>query len=346
MNIHLSNCATLPDHRRDQKQSLGALWARSSKKHALVESPEQADIIIIGNIQNTNWFENLRCNPLVSWFTDKCFAVSEDDWFLPFLRGIYANAQSSTWLKARCRSGSYALIYPDFTNPYVNSFCGCAAELAKHHLASFTGRDCHTIRSTILRQPYRRQDIHVLDTSRYNAFTDASQDKASVQIGYVETLARSKFAICPRGSGASSMRLFEAMRIGVAPVVISDDWVFPQGPDWASFSLIVKEDELSRLEEILCSNEFRYVEMGRLAATAYQRYFSDENYFDYLIDQMIGIRSEQLLPERWFWRFRGFSLFVLKAKRRLLQIFGGLDGDLSGTSAQPSSWLVEGRERS
>lgn len=321
MNIFISQCKSGDDTPRDQQAMLEALWQQSSREHALVGTPEQADIIIVCNILDTNWYENLRTNPVVDRFTDKCFAVSENYWLIPFLRGVHINSHTGLWLQSRYRSGSYALYYPDFKNPFVEEFPGCAADFPKKFLASFTGRDCHPARSIILNQSYSRKDIHVRDTSSFDAFTEASDDKAPAQAKYLETLRHSKFALCPRGAGAASVRLYEAMRIGVAPVVISDDWVFPEGPDWSSFTLIVKENELSRLEEILCRNEHRYVTMGRLAAAAYQQYFSDENYFDYLIDQMIGIRTEQFLPERWLWRLKGLVLVALKAQRRLGQVF-------------------------
>ncbi len=38
----------------------------------------------------------------------------------------------------------------------------------------------------------------------------------------------------PRGIGASSVRIFEAMRAGRAPVIISDDWIVPPVGDWGS----------------------------------------------------------------------------------------------------------------
>ena len=37
------------------------------------------------------------------------------------------------------------------------------------------------------------------------------------------------------------MRLFEAMRLGVAPIIASDDWVYPRGPDWSACSVVIKE---------------------------------------------------------------------------------------------------------
>ena len=56
--------------------------------------------------------------------------------------------------------------------------------------------------------------------------------------------------LCPRGQGTSSIRLFEAMRMGIAPVIISDKWIGPKGPEWESFAVFVKEKDISRSARI------------------------------------------------------------------------------------------------
>src|SRR5438309_4407785 len=54
---------------------------------------------------------------------------------------------------------------------------------------------------------------------------------------YAELAKASKFILCPRGLSASSIRLFETMRMGRVPVILSDDWLPPLGPRWNDFAI-------------------------------------------------------------------------------------------------------------
>jgi Exostosin family len=49
-------------------------------------------------------------------------------------------------------------------------------------------------------------------------------DKENFLNRYITVLQQSAFILCPIGKGPSSMRIFEAMRAGRAPVIISDAW--------------------------------------------------------------------------------------------------------------------------
>jgi hypothetical protein len=99
------------------------------------------------------------------------------------------------------------------------------------------------------------------------------------------------------------MRLFEAMKLGVAPVIISDKWILPKGPDWHKFSLIIRERDIPNLESIVTQNECRYEEMGKAAREAYLSFFSPEVYFDYVVDRCIEIHNNQIIPEKVFFKF-------------------------------------------
>jgi hypothetical protein len=42
---------------------------------------------------------------------------------------------------------------------------------------------------------------------------------------FIGLCQRSKFVLCPRGVGVSSMRFFESMAMARSPVILSDEWV-------------------------------------------------------------------------------------------------------------------------
>jgi len=45
----------------------------------------------------------------------------------------------------------------------------------------------------------------------------------SYKQNYARLIANSKFVLCPQGVGPSSLRLFETLLMGRAPVIISDE---------------------------------------------------------------------------------------------------------------------------
>lgn len=112
---------------------------------------------------------------------------------------------------------------------------------------------------------------------------DSSIDRAAFKRDYQQSLLRGRFVLCPRGRGPASMRLFEVMRAGRAPVIIADDWLPPAGVDWERFSVFVAERDVSHLPDILRSRADEAEAMGRLARTAWEQRFSERTVFDTLV---------------------------------------------------------------
>ena len=78
--------------------------------------------------------------------------------------------------------------------------------------------------------------------------------------GYADTrfflavMARSKYALAPRGYGKTSFRLYEAMQLGCVPVYIYDEPWLPYADvlDWNDFCVLCHYDDLAGLPERLC----------------------------------------------------------------------------------------------
>lgn len=102
----------------------------------------------------------------------------------------------------------------------------------------------------------------------------------------------------PKGSGGSSIRLFEAMQMGVAPIIISHAWIAPEGPDWSAFSIRLPEG-FPELESVLVESEPHNEELGRQARATWERFFSDETHFAYLVAQATDIMRTQWIPEKF-----------------------------------------------
>jgi xylogalacturonan beta-1,3-xylosyltransferase len=66
-------------------------------------------------------------------------------------------------------------------------------------------------------------------------------------------MLRSWFALCPRGFGPASFRIYEALQLGCIPVIISDKYRYPYADevDWSEFSVHVREHDIKRIPKIL-----------------------------------------------------------------------------------------------
>lgn len=89
-------------------------------------------------------------------------------------------------------------------------------------------------------------------------------------------LCASTFALCPRGYGKTSFRLYEALQLGSIPVYIYDEpWLpYQDQLDWSEFSVLVPESELPNLVEIVESKPAEWIAHAqRRIAELTPRYF-------------------------------------------------------------------------
>ena len=110
---------------------------------------------------------------------------------------------------------------------------------------SFVGSATNPVRNKAL------QFFSNMNSYYINAFhwtPDVSSDKQKL---FLEYTSRSRFALCPRGYGATSYRLYEAMQLGAIPIYISDKHLLPWDDelDWKDFCIVVKEqDDYSQVD--------------------------------------------------------------------------------------------------
>ena len=302
MKVHALPCATGPGAWTHQYDGLRQLFESSEPRlHEWVDDPRDADLIFLTNAQQKSG-QVLEKHPIPKLYPEKCFLLSEQ-WEPPFLMaGIYANAPRTMLGRGRFRTGSYALHHPDFRNPFIDRY-DYAKESGQRQpdlLASFLGRNCHPVREQLFAMKFPSGKILIQDTSDFDAFKHGSDGKTERQRHYFELCLRSKFILCPRGAGPNSIRLFEALKLGIAPIIISDAWIPCEGPQWEKFALFVPEKDLVRLESILKISEPLYEEWGELARQAHEKFFSQKAYFNYLVASASSARSARIVPERVF----------------------------------------------
>ena len=97
----------------------------------------------------------------------------------------------------------------------------------------------------------------------------------------------------------SSWRLFETLKAGRVPVIISDQWVPPEGPAWESFSVRVPERNVAAIPTLLERLEPRAAEMGCQARRAYEHWFAAETAFHTVVGACLEILAIRRVPEAW-----------------------------------------------
>lgn len=104
---------------------------------------------------------------------------------------------------------------------------------------------------------------------------------------YVKILLQSNLALAPRGYGGSSFRLFEAMQMGVAPILIGnyDTRPFKRFLPWCDASFYV--DNIDKLNAILDDkSEKELMEMGQKALELFSKHLAYQKWCPYVIKEL------------------------------------------------------------
>jgi len=290
-------CAAEEDPRDDSwsrgaytrlKQSAGM----GKSRHRLVDDPAEADIILFAEMHIEFAFE-VRRHSCYKSFRDKCFAFAIDDKLIPFLPGVYASMEKSWYSPRRVRSGFYLTI---LENPYTDFD---PAPIGRDLLYSFVGSVITSpVRAALAKLRHPRSVF--IDTSKESLpilSTGTPEQRAVFWKKYADIASRSKFVLCPRGEGTSSIRLFEMMRMGRAPVILADEWVPPEGPGWEQFSIRIPESEAMNVLQILEKREDEAIALGLKARQEWERWFAPEAVFNTVVDWCLEIKDSRRLPE-------------------------------------------------
>jgi hypothetical protein len=101
-------------------------------------------------------------------------------------------------------------------------------------------------------------------------------DKGAIH-GFVRDMTSCRFALCPRGYGRTSFRLFEAMDLGAVPVYIYDEpWTpFSNELDWNEFCIMCPEAELPGLyDRLRLIDAATWTRMQKRGRDVYHAYFT------------------------------------------------------------------------
>ena len=244
------------------------------KKYELVTDPEAADIIFF--IENSHYhgdyfFSELKKNHLVRKYPNKVFMYNSHDMPWLILPGLYACMPKRYFDKSFMAASPYI----EVINPYIN----CDFTNEPKFLFSFYGALSSIPRRKLPGIRHQRGRVLVSTVGMYG-----EHKPEDLQLQYAQLLSDSKFVLCPKGIGTSSIRLFETLQAGRVPVIIADDWVAPMGPDWEQFAVFIREKDVYKIPEILELEEHHWNTKSRLARKAWEDFFAPDVMFSYMID--------------------------------------------------------------
>jgi hypothetical protein len=246
-----------------------------SQRHSIATDVFDADyILFIGSRYKFHW--DILRSEIYKTHRAKCIIFDFQDNTIPRIPGLYMQIPASLQNKAIYETGFYPRVFDNAVLKIDEAFC------QSDYLFSFVGRveNSIAVRRRVMEINHPRACIE-----------DRNSRQSDNDVFYANILAKSKFVLCPRGKGPSTWRLFEVMRSGRVPVIISDEWIEPKGLDWSSFSVRVREKDIDKIPRFLERIEDRAEQMGSSARIAWNKNFSEEGSFEWIAQACERIKS-------------------------------------------------------
>jgi hypothetical protein len=248
--------------------------------HRVTEDPAAADLILFVETEGGggDYFHLVRRHPVYRRFRDLSYVFAAEDTVVPLIPGIFTSIEQRWCWEAWARSGFYLGVRERGELRYV-------PEAIPTVLFSFVGAgSAHPVRERILALP---PDDALLIDSRVENLTIAE---------YAGAVRDSAFVLCPRGGGTSTFRLFEAMMLGRVPVIVSDQWVPPEGPQWDRFSVRVPEADVESMPALLAERRDEATSMGAEARREWLEWFAPDAAFHRTVEWCLELAD--LAPKR------------------------------------------------
>jgi hypothetical protein len=250
----------------------------TQKQHHVVDCPDKADIILF--ISDRRFYHSaIFCSEIYKQHSEKCLIFDFHDRTIPRIPGLYATIPTYLHSCPIYEYGFYPSNYGCFDlDNAMKSFGGY------EYLFSFMGNvnTYPSLRSQVLNLKHPR--AYLKDTSK----------EAPVEL-FSNIMMSSKFVLCPRGIAPLTIRLFETMRAGRVPVIISDEWRENKiAGNWKDFSIVIPEKDVDLIPSILEKLEPQSLEMGEKARLVWESNFSPSHGFHWIVETCL--RIQQLRP--------------------------------------------------
>ena len=290
------NSTTL--QRDSYQEVLACAHLDQHQHHSLVQQPDDADLII-APIQFGGYgpfLGTLKRSRLYRAHQDKIFIYHAGDQY-PSLPGVYSSIRAE-WVRRGWALGGH------YVSKGIAKFdFACLAPDQRDILFSFVGSSrTHPIREQLLRLDHPRSFLFDSSSKAEQMPWYDKEQKTVQQLRqqFQDVMDRSQFVLCPRGISPCSIRVFEAMQAGCVPVIIADDLVFPQGPDWSTLSVIVAERDIATIPKLLEQLEPRLADMSLASRKAWEDFFSPQSSFETLVNWCAQLKQELSTKNRSF----------------------------------------------
>jgi hypothetical protein len=110
------------------------------------------------------------------------------------------------------------------------------------------------------------------------------------------------------------------MSAGVAPVLISDDYLLPPHVPWDTFLLRIAESDIARLPELIEPHRAEAAERGARARQAWLDYFAPEKEFDAIVASASAALKHGP-PDEAVFRKRQRAVIAKAERKRALRNF-------------------------
>jgi hypothetical protein len=280
--------------------------------HELVDDPEAADLIIFAETFGSldPFFLDVIWHPVFRRHRQKCVLHHNADGVVTFCRTVSPSVEKWQPNQNCRRSFHYIARRRDITIP-----AGIGESGRRRLLFSFQGDvSTHEVRQRVIRLRHAEALLENIRGSAGDRMAVAERE--AFQARYCQTIVDSEFVLCPRGLGPASMRIFEVMQLGRAPVILADAWKPVAGIPWHECAIFVPERDVEEIPRVLEARRTEAAAMGRRAREIWEGHFAPERSLERLINEAaltLAARHEaaadwkQLLPRR-YWRSLAASL--------------------------------------
>lgn len=126
----------------------------------------------------------------------------------------------------------------------------------------------------------------VIDTGDWHFYKKDKQLQDFKQ-SYEELLDDTVVSLCPRGTGPSTIRIWESMASGCVPLIISDYLSMPMEKifDWNEMAIFVPENDIKNVLDYVPSVE-ELQKMADLGRERYWKFFSNDNLYKSIIQML------------------------------------------------------------
>jgi len=217
---------------------------------------------------------------------------------------------------------------------YKYSFMGA---YQKHYITD--------VREKIFKLVNTRDDIYIQNTGQWHFQSDvynSSQNKSGTlnensdhknkTLLFCQIMLQSRFSLCPVGSGPGTIRFWESLGYGSIPVLLADCYDLPKHKLWNDSIVIIKENQLDKLDDILDNISIEKEEQMRKNCLDIYKYF--KNKYRGVLPQLTKIKT--YIPDC----IQDFFVNILKSTTNYLEFGGGGTTELASKYIKGKGHLI------